>query len=225
MIGRVELITSRHRQLLHEIAADSGAADAAARLHIRTDSELGREVWAGTKPLSALIEDIPPSYQRYLDLGRFRTAIIEDFRRRHPGHAINDFCLRVVQPPRGSSPMQASANRTRLPLDELSGAWQATGEWSGWVEIDGERAVYAGTAGDDPGAIAFAQTGKRSYSGFWKQSEEQCGTLNFTVSENGEFIEGTFHVSDAAAQRSGHSGRFRWTRTPETRVAAVQPEP
>jgi hypothetical protein len=91
MVGRIELVTPEQRKLLHDLSNFSPEL-------IRT--EFGQlwtnfyaapalkqgeweKLWYDKKPLSADIP-IPNTYQTFLDLGRFRNALVLDEANRHP---------------------------------------------------------------------------------------------------------------------------------------------
>lgn len=80
MVGRIELVTPRHRKLLdkiarHEIADLDWYYNAIERMD---SSDEHRKFWEGTAGLREANISIPPEYQAYLDLGRFRNALILD---------------------------------------------------------------------------------------------------------------------------------------------------
>ena len=122
MVGRIELVTPAQRDGLQEIARTStnDIAQAAGRLAANfygrlfsaiTNQSNGAQmqrfnvemalVNAGQKPLSNLLS-IPKSYQTYLDLGRFRNALILDEAKHHPTEGLASFIaayrLQACQP-------------------------------------------------------------------------------------------------------------------------------
>jgi len=122
MVGRIELVTPAQRDGLQEIARASTneISQAAGRLVAsfygrlfsaitnqsngaqmqRLNDEMA-QVNAGQKPLSSLFS-IPKSYQTYLDLGRFRNALILDEAKHHPTEGLASFIaayrLQACQP-------------------------------------------------------------------------------------------------------------------------------
>src|SRR5262249_3469782 len=44
----------------------------------------------------------------------------------------------------------------------------------------------------------FGPTGRRSYSGFWQQSDTYGGTLRFTISADGKRLTGSYEVDEHA---------------------------
>jgi hypothetical protein len=123
MVGRIELVTPRQRSLLQEISGLStnqiwsdaielhsnyyglfslGTTNRDSRnFRERLDREIG-QVNVGAEPLASMIT-IPPSYRTYLDLGRFRNALILDEAKHHPTQGLTNFIatygLAGYQPP------------------------------------------------------------------------------------------------------------------------------
>src|SRR5207248_368945 len=103
MVGRIELVTPRQRKLLQNIEAQSeqkskaeleklnaacygawGSRDSAAQNQMQ-------RVYDGSKRLSDVGITVPPIYQTYLDLGRFRNALVLDELHRHPASGLKSF--------------------------------------------------------------------------------------------------------------------------------------
>lgn len=89
MVGRIELISSRQRadleKLSHMKLSDRKWVDDFA-------SSKNREMlFAGRSNFDRSGIKVPPDYQTYLDLGRFRNALILDFQRRHPTKELGAF--------------------------------------------------------------------------------------------------------------------------------------
>jgi hypothetical protein len=84
MVGRIELITPRHRELLGKMAAGpvpnlKEVVGAMAKLQADpARRETYNALASGRGDAKALGVTIPPIYQAYLDLGRFRTAMVLD---------------------------------------------------------------------------------------------------------------------------------------------------
>jgi hypothetical protein len=92
MIGRIELITPEQRAALGRIAAGP-----APNLHewmrqLNIDLNRSSKVSSGEKPLAYLVTEggpaIPELYQTYLDLGRFRNALLLDEYKRRPTESL-----------------------------------------------------------------------------------------------------------------------------------------
>ena len=111
MIGRIELVTPGQRNLLREISGFSPNEIRQEAGQLATNyfgrflsgmtngagdqqmSQLNRDmaqVNAGQKPLAAYVS-VPRTYQTYLDLGRFRNALILDEARVHPTEGLTNF--------------------------------------------------------------------------------------------------------------------------------------
>ena len=122
MVGRIELVTPAQRDGLQEIARAStneishAAGQLVASFYGRLFAAITNQphaaqmqrfndemaqVDAGKKPLSTMLS-IPKSYQTYLDLGRFRNALILDEAKHHPTEGLARFIaayrLQACQP-------------------------------------------------------------------------------------------------------------------------------
>jgi hypothetical protein len=100
MVARIELVTPAQRELLAKIAA--GPTSDARWLYERIEAivqkqggEAFRSWWEGlTSGRTALADagvTIPPDYQAYLALGRFRNALVLDEQRRRPSAGMDRF--------------------------------------------------------------------------------------------------------------------------------------
>jgi len=94
MVGRIELVTPRQRVLLKGIGA--GRISKINWFHEALQghpdqNEIYAELWQGQTHFQDLAIPIPPDYQAYIDLGRFRNALILDERSRHPQSGIGRF--------------------------------------------------------------------------------------------------------------------------------------
>ena len=112
MVGRIELVTPDQRERLHEIAQFSPAQiqqDAGLlwtnfygkiTFHFTTNrvnpqrmQKINREmadVNSGRETLASFVP-VPQTYQTYLNLGRFRNALILDEARQHPTEGLSSF--------------------------------------------------------------------------------------------------------------------------------------
>jgi len=88
MMGRIELVTPTQRKLLAEIAAGP-APNMPGFQHALPEARV--LVFAGRAPLASLGVPIPRVYQAYLDLGRFRNALILDEEARLSTVPLRDF--------------------------------------------------------------------------------------------------------------------------------------
>jgi hypothetical protein len=94
MVGRVELVTPKQRTLLKKIG--SGAVSKTNWFFESLQSKSARsEMLAQLADGKARFQDlnipIPPDYQSYIDLGRFRDALILDEHTRHPFLGLGRF--------------------------------------------------------------------------------------------------------------------------------------
>jgi hypothetical protein len=111
MVGRIELVTSRQRNILREISGFSTNEIRQGVLQLYTNyfgrlmfgtvnrtnaqymAQLNRdmaELYSGEKPLASFIS-IPKTYQTYLDLGRFRNALVLDAAKACPTEGLTNF--------------------------------------------------------------------------------------------------------------------------------------
>lgn len=124
MVGRIELVTPEQREQLKEIAelpraqmeqelgqmftnfygkltfnVALGFTNPPTRQEIEQFNQTAAQVNAGLKPLASFIP-VPKGYQTYLDLGRFRNALILEESRRHPAltNFISLYRLEAYQP-------------------------------------------------------------------------------------------------------------------------------
>ncbi|MEM7454964.1 MAG: hypothetical protein AAF456_11495 [Planctomycetota bacterium] len=74
MVGRIELISDENHELLQQIR--STPASSREWLSQITNEEAGNRMFAGHSDFGDLGVEIPEDYQRYLDLGRFRNAML-----------------------------------------------------------------------------------------------------------------------------------------------------
>ena len=100
MVGRIELVTPRHRELLGKISAGPASEPAwvqAAREQLgpREQDKYYREDWylhtAANPTASRLLASMPADYRAYLELGRFRNALLLDEAKRRPTDALATF--------------------------------------------------------------------------------------------------------------------------------------
>ena len=102
MVGRIELITERQRELLKKLT-QTKISDGSWVEKIPESPEKDRFL-AGRTPIGDLKTTIPEDYQTYLDLGRFRNALVVDSFVRTRDARLNEFIsryeLRPFLPPR-----------------------------------------------------------------------------------------------------------------------------
>lgn len=103
MVGRVEVVTPEQRGLLKQVAA--GPVSQANWVHAALAKSNGgredfyREQWYaellnGSRALSSMNVEIPADYRAYLNLGRFRNALILDEQARRPSPNLATFIER-----------------------------------------------------------------------------------------------------------------------------------
>ena len=98
MMGRIELVTPAQRELLAKIAAGPLPNMQLFNQTLRDiQSKLGSNqapfnlVYNGHAPIASLGVPVPEVYQAYLNLGRFRNALILDEEKRRPTDALARF--------------------------------------------------------------------------------------------------------------------------------------
>ena len=111
MMGRIELISPRQRAALKRLAATKlGNPEWFRKLQAQHgNSRAVRDLYAGRTIIGELPVQPPPDYELYLELGRFRNALLLDAARRHPSKNLDKFiaayALRPFDPP-GERPKQ-----------------------------------------------------------------------------------------------------------------------
>ncbi len=102
MIGRIELVTPAQRQLLHRIA-EGPAPEPWSDLRQPTDAltwQAGKnrefsELLSGKRTFAQIGVQLPPVYQAYLDLGRFRNALVLHEQKHNPSRGIGEFIRKL----------------------------------------------------------------------------------------------------------------------------------
>ena len=120
MVARIELVTPRHRQLLGQISAGPVSQPdwvnaAREQLGPREQDQYYREDWylhADRNPTAQrLLKGMPADYRAYMELGRFRNALLLDEARRRPTDALATFIDRYeLDMHRFDNKERASAN-------------------------------------------------------------------------------------------------------------------
>ena len=99
MVGRIELVTPRQRQLIDQIAAASvpEMKDVVSQMRKLQSDPIRRADYnalaSGRGDSSLLQVPVPPSYQAFLDLGRFRRSLILDAINQDPGAKMRELDL------------------------------------------------------------------------------------------------------------------------------------
>lgn len=92
MVGRIELVTDEQRRLLKKIASRPPTASQWFWEAAQAKGDAAfQTLFRGEKSLRDLGITVPPEYQAYLDLGRFRNALVLDEQRRHPSTNLGRF--------------------------------------------------------------------------------------------------------------------------------------
>ena len=97
MVGRIELVTPQQRDLLARLAAtpksseDASEVMNALRVRMENTPNLYTDVYTGRKSLAQAGITVPVAYQTYLELGRFRNALILDEEERHGNARLAQF--------------------------------------------------------------------------------------------------------------------------------------
>ncbi len=97
MVGRIELVQPKQRETLRRLAA--GPAPELSKVQkafsVLGETPEGRErivrLYAGDEPITSLGTDVPELYRAYLELGRFRNALVLDAYRREPTQPLAAF--------------------------------------------------------------------------------------------------------------------------------------
>ncbi|MEA3187133.1 MAG: hypothetical protein QOD99_963 [Chthoniobacter sp.] len=99
MVGRVEMVTPEQRRFLAKIAAGpipNSWDDVRQPLEKLTLTRKDTELWNNVLGGKTHLADVPgyklhPTYASYLDLGRFRNALILEEQKRHPSENVDQF--------------------------------------------------------------------------------------------------------------------------------------
>jgi len=91
MMGRIELVMPEQRALLSKIAAGPVPATITPDTLVKLSEDDFHRLVDGRATLASLNVSVPPVYQAYLDLGRFRNALILDEEKRRPTVALDEF--------------------------------------------------------------------------------------------------------------------------------------
>jgi hypothetical protein len=97
MIGRIEIVTPEQRALLAQISSGSALVafnDFETRKLNLPNNGAWNEVNSGRKTFAAIGFDVPELYRAYLQLGRFRNALLLDEEKRHPSPELEQFIQR-----------------------------------------------------------------------------------------------------------------------------------
>jgi len=89
MVGRIELISPEQRALLKKLATVKVSDPMWVEKVYRSPN--AQKFFEGRSDLGDLGVKIPSDYQMYLDLGRFRNALVLDQQRRHPTPELAQF--------------------------------------------------------------------------------------------------------------------------------------
>jgi hypothetical protein len=98
MVGRIELVTPQQRNNLRDLSrfsisriqSDATRMQFSFRLATMANNKEWERLGSGRTPLSSAIS-VPKTYQTYLDLGRFRNALILDEAAHHPTASLTNF--------------------------------------------------------------------------------------------------------------------------------------
>jgi hypothetical protein len=89
MIGRIELVSDAQRALIDEIK--NGPVASAKWMNNIPETAARNKFFAGRSDFGDLGVEIPADYQRYLDLGRFRNALLRYELQQRPSESLHQF--------------------------------------------------------------------------------------------------------------------------------------
>jgi hypothetical protein len=117
MVGRVELVTPKQRTLLRQIG--QGPVSEINWFHkmIEQNAERSRmlaRLWEGKARFDDFGIAVPGDYRAYIDLGRFRNALILDEHSRHPqvglGRFVDAYHLEYYTPEEDETEAKTASN-------------------------------------------------------------------------------------------------------------------
>jgi hypothetical protein len=119
MVGRIELVTPKERQIMREIGqlSKEKILHDAALLWTNT-IQVWRNANSGAFTLAQCGVAVPNSYELYLQLGRFRNALVLDAEARHPGPGLTEFINRFALA--GYKPVDVAALTAPPRVDQAS---------------------------------------------------------------------------------------------------------
>lgn len=95
MVGRIELVSPAHREMLAKVAKQQSPSLTWFYDAYETQENLGatefQELWEGKSRLLDVIENVPPEYRAYIAMGRFRNALILDDLARNEDSKLRPF--------------------------------------------------------------------------------------------------------------------------------------
>jgi hypothetical protein len=97
MIGRIEIVTPEQRALLAQIRSGSALVafnDFETRKLNLPNNEAWNEVNSGKKTFAAIGLEVPDLFCAYLQLGRFRNALLLDEQKQNPSPELDQFIHR-----------------------------------------------------------------------------------------------------------------------------------
>src|SRR5262249_19200646 len=111
MVGRLELISDQQRAGLERLAQDQ-ISDSEGIKQV-AKSPAYEQFLAGRSDFGDLGVNIPPDFRTYLDLGRFRNALVVHEERQRPTHSLTKFIETYsLQPFRIPEDARAAAQAT-----------------------------------------------------------------------------------------------------------------
>jgi hypothetical protein len=90
MVGRIELISPEQRELLNRLSTMT-VSDPQWMNKIQSSSDGAIKFFSGHSDFGDLGVTIPDDYQTYLELGRFRNALVLERQRRQPSDSLAKF--------------------------------------------------------------------------------------------------------------------------------------
>jgi hypothetical protein len=99
---------------------------------------------------------------------------------------------------------------TAADYSEIAGYWR--GEGWGSVVFQDNHGTYTDTFSGSPGTLEVHRTADRTYEGTWGESARRHGTLQFTVSTDGEHVNGTYLPDPDCKIGDFKQGPFRLSR-------------
>jgi hypothetical protein len=106
---------------------------------------------------------------------------------------------------------RSSAPPVTSDFGAIVGRWNGGG-WGYVVMRSDGTGSYTDTYKTGPGEMKLEVVGPRTYKGSWGESEQRHGTLEVTVSDDGNSVKGTWEPDPSSTIGTKSGGTITWNR-------------